>query len=201
MGPPNIPRPPPSWLWNATVITFDDVPDGTVIDTHYQSKGVTFATVTNSKHRPPTWQSEPAYARQTPNAESRPNVVSVEKTGGAAFDARSGGVQAKFAAPQLYVSIDAQAVPTIEFVTAPTNKPFIQGFDALGKVLYTAFYLPNYGDSAYGAWQSLIITSSAANIVRVVFSCQHLNEPDVFGLFDRRIFAESLPVIRLGSQN
>lgn len=115
---------------------------GTVIDTHYQSKGVTFATVTNSKHRPPTWHSEPAYARQTPNAESRPNVVSVEKSGGAAFDARSGGVQAKFAAPQLYVSIDGQAVPTLEFVTAPINKPFIQAFDALGKFSILRFIPP-----------------------------------------------------------
>jgi hypothetical protein len=198
MGPPHFPRPPPPWLWNATVITFDDVPDGTVIDTHYQSKGVTFAMVTNSKHRPPIWHSASAYARQTPNAESRPNVVSAVQTGGAAFDARSGGVQAKFAAPQLYVSIDAQAVPVPELLTAATNKPFIQAFDALGNVLYTTFYPPNYGDSGYGSWQPLIVSSSSANIARVVFSCQHLNEPDVFGLFDRLVFAESLPPIRLG---
>lgn len=198
MGPPNFPRPPPSWLTNSTVINFDDVTDGTVIDTHYQSKGVTFATVTNSKHHPPIWKSQSAYARQTSNAETRPNVVSVGRTGSPAFDARSGGVQAKFAAPQLYVSIDAQAVPAVEFVTAPTNKPFLQAFDALGKVVDTKFYGPNYLDTAYGTWQSMIISSASANIVRVVFSCQHLNEPDVFGLFDRLIFAESIPPIRLG---
>jgi hypothetical protein len=192
MTPPNFPRPPPSWLTNSTVITFDDVPDGTVIDTHYQSKGVTFATVTNSKHRPPIWNSQPAYARKTPTAESQPNVVSVERTGGAAFDVRSGGVQAKFATPQLYVSIDALAEPIPESVTPPTNKPFIQAFDAQGAVLYTTFY------GAYGAWQSLVVSSSSANIARVVFSCQHMNQPDVFGLFDRLIFAERLPPIRLG---
>jgi hypothetical protein len=100
---PTPPRPIPPWLRTATVITFDDVADNTAVDTHYAAKGVTFASITTSPAQ--QWS---AYARQTPSAESAPNGISVVPAPYLSmFDSRNGGIQATFASPQLYVSIDA----------------------------------------------------------------------------------------------
>jgi hypothetical protein len=69
-------------------IDFDDATDGTVINTRYPS--VTFTNPIGGN----------IYARDGSGfAPSSPNVVSVFATGLPPFDARYGGVQARFSTP------------------------------------------------------------------------------------------------------
>jgi hypothetical protein len=187
----------PNWATSiAIIITFDSVADGTAVDTHYS--GVTFASITTMP--PMRWS---AFARlEGTGAESPRNVISVQKTGFPAFDAQSGGIQATFDVPQLYVSIDVSAVWSPEYQPPnpnqlPTNKPFLQAFDAQGTVLKTVYYPPNFGDPAFGSWQSLIYESTSANIKSVTFSSEYA-EPRIFGIFDNFVFAPYRPRLELG---
>lgn len=75
-----------------TTINFDDVSDGSAIDTRYAAQGVTFASITTNPVN--TWS---AYARKASNAETQPNVISVNQTGEAAFDANTGGLKRRSA--------------------------------------------------------------------------------------------------------
>jgi len=183
-------------LPNSTVIDFDDVPDSTVIDTHYANRGVTFAAITTN---PPS-QSH-AYARQAVTAKTQPNGVSLVPYPYAPFfDARAGGIQATFTVPQIYVSIFAQAILLPENISPATNKPFMEAFDQQDNLLQTVFYGPNWGEPTYGSWQALTIQSTSANIDHVVFSSQHHDDVDVFALFDHLVFTPQLLRIALGGQ-
>src|SRR4026207_281770 len=90
----------------AAIIDFDDVTNGTVVDTHYP--GVTFGCVVcTSGH---------AYARDmntcgSPTAASGSNVVTLVDPASStltSFDTRFGALSATFAVPQRFVSIDAR---------------------------------------------------------------------------------------------
>jgi hypothetical protein len=177
----------------ATVIKFDDVPDNTVIDSHYP--GVTFASITTNPAR--QWS---AYARSVTGAGSAPNVVSLHGPGGGfpAFDAGDGGIQASFASPQLHVSIDACPVIPPEYLAAVTNKPFLQAFDASGTVVQSVDYGPNYGDTNWGSWQTLSISAASAVITKIVFSSHRSSGTHVYGLFDRLVFADKRNAFILG---
>jgi hypothetical protein len=96
---------------NATLITFDNVADGTVINSVYSTQGVSFIN--------PLGNGD-VYARAfSPNAASNPNVVSVIQTGFPSFDARSGAVRANFAVAQGRVSIEAAIVRVPEGLGTP----------------------------------------------------------------------------------
>jgi hypothetical protein len=56
------------------------------------------------------------------------------------FDARQGGIEAVFTKPQRGVSIDAQPMEAPEGMTPPTAKPFLEAYDATGKLLGRAEY-------------------------------------------------------------
>ena len=76
------------------LIHFDDVADGTIINTHYP--GVTFSNPMGGN----------IYARDGSGfASAASNVVSVFSTNFPFFDARYGGVQARFATPVRSVRI------------------------------------------------------------------------------------------------
>ena len=124
---------PPFEFRAATVINFDDVPDGTVIDTHYAAKGATFASVTTSPAK--RWST---YARSIWGIESAPNGVSlVPPPTLSLFDARQGGIEVTFDKAQRWVSIDAQPILPPEYMTPPTARPFLEAYDAKGKLLVT----------------------------------------------------------------
>src|SRR5882762_4835313 len=69
----------------ATQINFDDVADGTIINTHYA--GVTFTNPIGGN----------LYARATASAPSAPNVASLFGSGLPGFDAPFGAVDVYFA--------------------------------------------------------------------------------------------------------
>lgn len=100
LQPKNVGQP----VISITKVDFDDVADGAVIDNHYASKGVTFASITTN---PPSQGN--AFARKNINAVTQPNIVSVNKSGFGEFDALDGGIQATFQKPQRFVGITVRA--------------------------------------------------------------------------------------------
>jgi hypothetical protein len=185
-------RPPHFFLPNT--ITFDDVPDGTAIDTHYS--GVTFASVTDQP--PKRWST---FAREWLTAQSLPNVISVnDPSTYPFFDAYVGGIEATFTSPQRWVSIGAKPLTIAEDIGQEfTHKPYIESFDAQGNFLQIAYCGPSYGDTEWGRWKPLVLASTSANIASVRFSSQYHNDPPhVFALFDYFQFADRVPLIPLG---
>lgn len=181
-------------LLTGTIITFDDVPDGTIVDYHYASKGITF----RSQTVPPT-QPGHAYARSVYGASDvSSNVVSVFSTQDPApipaFDSEYGGeVEATFATPQLVVSIRAFPVPTPgDFFD---TKPYMDAFTAGGtRIQRVEFPLP-WGDPHFMSWQRMICISSQVNIASVRFSSLHVStgtmgSQAVLAMFDRLYFSD-----------
>jgi CSLREA domain-containing protein len=161
-----------------TVINFDDVADGTVINTHYA--GLTFTNPVGGN----------IYARTGSGfAPSSPNVVSINASGTAPFNAFVSAVDVHFATRMRVVSIDARPVGPIEFLTPLTKRPFLEAFDSannfLGEVLYQG-PLPTNCCGDVGPAETLTYTSSTTNIAWVRFSVQNpgTNNPAVYGLFD-----------------
>ncbi|MCD0423028.1 hypothetical protein LOC51_37950 [Rubrivivax sp. JA1024] len=177
------PRPPLPFA-RPTIITFDDVPDGTVIDEQYAAKGVHFASISTSPPR--RWSS---YARSAWGIESAPNGVSVVAPPQLSlFDARQGGIEARFDKPQQWVSIDAQPVLPPEYFGNPSARPFIEAYDAGNRLLERTRYPLNPGDPAWGSWQVLMVSAGSAVITRVVISSAWDGGVAVYGLFDRLAF-------------
>jgi hypothetical protein len=161
-----------------TLITFDDVPDGTRINTRYP--GVTFST--------DCWTYGDVFAKSSPNAPSSANVVSCSDSPNfsAAF-----GVTATFSVPQLTVSIDVRPVVTRYNGAngSATDRPYmwVHTGGLLATEVRYAGPLPNSG---VGPVERLTFTSSSANITHVRF-----NSPlpqtyiMVSGLFDNFRFS------------
>lgn len=167
----------------ATVINFDDVADGTVINTHYA--GVTFSN--------PLGGNVYAQAVGASGNISAPNAVSILNGGlDFFFNASSGAVDATFATLQQTVSIDVRAVGPVEFLGALQNRPFLEAYDSangfLGRVLF-AGALPTDCCFAFTPIETLTFTSGSANIAKVRFSSQiSQSGAAVYGLFDNLSF-------------
>ncbi len=171
---------------SAGQINFDDVADGTIVNTHYP--GVTFSN--------PLHATSNIFARAGSGfAPSSPNIVSVFRPPALApFDARDGAVDATFATPVGSVSIDARPVAPLEFLTPLTRRPFLQAFDSAGNLIATVYYagtLPNTV-SGVGPMETLTVTSTGNNIARVRFSSQNPGNPPTvpptYGMFDNLRF-------------
>jgi hypothetical protein len=169
----------------STLVDFDNSPSGavaagTMVDTLYTSRGVTFSCVSCSS-------GGHAYALA---AAVGNNAVSLfAPPSAAAFDARYGAVKAAFASPPSSVSIQATAVPTVEYTMNPIAKPFLEAFDASDNLIAKVYYQPNYGDANYGTPQTLTVSSNSASIAYVLFSSQAPGSgTPVYGLFDNLRF-------------
>lgn len=171
-----------------TLITFDDVPDGTMINTHYLDKGVTFSSVSSL--------SGNAYASKWIDN----NVITLHDPTQAceapAFSADQGMVKAAFSDPKQKVSIDARGVEALEILGSSDLRPFIQAFDAENNMLSKVYYPYKYGvDQGWSTWQKLTIERPTADISYVLFSSD--NNPagvswaygGIYGLFDNLQFS------------
>ena len=167
----------------AITINFDDVADGTVINSQYA--GVTFSN--------PLGGDVFAQAVPASGSISAPNAVSVLNGGiDYFFNGTFGAVDATFATAQSTVSIDVRAVGPIEFLGALQNRPFLEAYDStsafLGRVLF-AGALPTGCCFEFTPVETLTFSSASDNIARVRFSSQ-TSQPgaSVFGLFDNLTF-------------
>ncbi len=174
------------WLMNplpcaqaaGTLINFDDVTDGTQINTHYP--GVTFTNPLGGN----------IYARTLPDALSAPNLVSLFASGGVAFDAMDGAVDVNFASPVGIVQIDVRPLAQLADHSDPEAAlPYIQAWDTANNFLGTVYYTGPLPQSAFdtGVVETLTITSPSGtnNIGRARFTCQQpVSGVRTFGEFD-----------------
>lgn len=178
---------PSAW---AADIGFDDVPSGTLVDAAYSGNGVLLSSVAS--------QSGHAYASHWVNT----NTVTLwnPATGGttsSTFAAEEGAVKAVFATPLKKVSIDALGVEAVEFLGTDTTlqrRPFLEAFDASGKMLAKVYYANWYGDgkTGWGTWQTLTIERPSADIAYVLFSSianppgqrGRVNAQGIYAVFD-----------------
>lgn len=172
----------------ATLIDFDNVADGTVINSVYAAQGVTFNN--------PLGNAD-IYARSSSINASAPNVVSVFATGVPAFDARFGAIEAVFAAAEGKVSIDAAILRAPEGLGAPINFPKLEIYDTSNNLIAVVNWdfsvTPQPPAGGASAFQTLQYTSNVNNIGKVRFlSGQPGGSPSNFGLFDNLVF-EALP--------
>ena len=192
----------------AATIDFDDVANGTIIDTHYP--GVTFGCVVCA--------SGHAFARDmntfgSTTAASGLNVVTLVDPASStltSFDTRSGAVSATFAVPQRFVSIDARPQLPLEFLGSANNKPFLELYSSATQnsstLIARVLYPLNFGDPGYcspntsacgGTWQTLSFTSGSDNIVSIRISCQNSQPgPVVYGDFDNLRFETGASLTR-----
>ncbi|SRR6266545_5677678 len=175
----------------ATLINFDNVADGTVINATYSALGVTFNNPLGVSAANP--DSPNIFARSFSTNASPPNVVSVFGTGVPAFDARFGAVEAVFSLPQKQVSIDAAILRVPEGLGTPTNFPELEVFNAANVLITTVSWdftlIPQPPVGGITGFQTLSFTSSSENIAKVRFlSGQPFGAPSNFGLFDNLNF-------------
>ncbi|MET0793648.1 MAG: hypothetical protein ABW061_19165 [Polyangiaceae bacterium] len=166
-----------------TVIDFDRDPaqaaiaDGTTVDATYASLGVTFGCdFCSSLH---------AFARAPGRTGNGVSLVASPIV--PFYDARQGGVRANFSTPRSSVTVDALAVLPVEYLGTPTNRPWLQAFNANDQVVGTAYY-PAFGTAGFGQWQTLRVDDPTASIKYVRFSSQHANSPAVYASFDNLSF-------------
>ena len=197
----------------AAQITFDDVPNGTIIDTVYP--GVSFGCVACSANH--------AFARDmqsfgTSAAASEPNVVTLVPPQNpndpnssifTSFNASQGAVTVFFATPQKTVSIDARPQLPLEFFGTAQNKPFMEAYSStvqnastfLGRVLYplnfgTGGYCQPANSACSGPWQTMTFASASDNIVSLRLSSQISQPgPSVYADFDNLTFEATPPPV------
>lgn len=148
---------------NAGTITFDDVPNGTVIDAHYS--GVTFLNPLGSGS---------IYARDAFDTANPANVVSVFSVAASAtapFNGYYGAVDATFGTAQGTVSVDVfQFLNSGDMIGISPLKSFMQVFNG-PTLLNTIYSTLSLGSGGVGR-QTLSYTSSTDNITRVRLSAQ-----------------------------
>jgi len=171
---------------NATLINFDDVSDGTLINTQYSSLGVTFGCFDGTTSNMCTGN---AYAVATSLANSAPNVISLTNSISGVFtDERFGYFKASFTSPVGSVSIDAKAILPPEYLGETTSHPFLDAYNSSNQWIGRAEYTP-HSDVYSELWKTLTVTRSADDVAYVVFSSFSSSGHPVYGMFDNLNFS------------
>lgn len=178
---------------SAVLINFDDVTNGTVINSNYAALGVTFNNPLGVSGDNP--DSPNIFARASSTNASPGNVVSVFGTGVPAFDARYGAVEAVFSSGQRQVSIDAAILRLPEGLGTPVNSPKLEIYDLSNVLITTILWdftlIPQPAAGGITAFETLSYTSGTDNIGKVRFlSGQPGNSPSNFGFFDNLSFRQ-----------
>lgn len=173
-------------LERSVVLSFDDVADGTTINTQYE--GVTLATVL-----PGQAGKGPVYARKCWDSSNPSNVMSpLAPTVIPAFDDGSGYIEVTFATPVKSVAVDAIALAFVD-LRPVTARPYLEALDANGQRLGRVVYPPNATDSTWGTWQRLALDAGNPVIARLRIGSERLgNSSPVYGMFDQLSYTARL---------
>jgi len=174
--------------YRTTTIDFDDAADGTLINTYYAAKGVTFQKITT---QPPV-SGGPVYARFSYAAETPPNVITIMQSGAECFDAYWGGIEARFTPAVCSVSIDAIAALSPEALGSDDNRPFLEIYDTSGAKKAEILYPYRYDQPGFGTWQRLSYSAAGSTIGSIRFSCQRVGSNYTYAFFDTLIFTYNL---------
>jgi hypothetical protein len=162
--------------------TFDDVPVG-IVDTAYQTRGITFACNGCSTAHTYAALSNPLITTPGQNQVVSPFAGNIFPY----FDDRSGVIQALFTQSCTSVSVLAAVVVGPEGFGTPTNRPYLKAFGANGQQVGATIYgtPPGASDGGAPAWQQLTAnTTSAAPITSMRFGVEHASGRSVQGMFD-----------------
>jgi len=173
-------------------ITFDQdaggqgVTDGTVVDTLYQTLGCTLTFIPTPKG---TVLGTHVYARSI-NSHSAPNSISPVAAPAiiTCIDDSWGQMKASFANPVSGVTVYARPMLSPECLGSVTARPYLRAYDAQNNLVSEAFYPLQYGNSSWGTYQPLSVTSSSNNIAYVKFSSEYHDGAQVYALFDDLAF-------------
>lgn len=172
----------------ATVIDFDNVANGSVINNAYSNKGVTFSVLTADGVQNALAISSAAHSGS--NVFGMSNKYAAF---GTMFDARTAIGVAKFTTGQTDVGIYAQAIPTPEQLLPALNKPYLTAYDIDGKYLGAAYYPVSEGQTGYGSFQRLAFHSDTL-IYSIHWSSQQnvAGSDHVYGTFDDVAFGSDV---------
>jgi hypothetical protein len=186
------------------LITFDDVPSGTAINTHYA--GVTFDLVTGGSNGIVSTGGNVFAMRDMENAPAVSCIASIffacPRSGNdvttqgppvifPAFSGQWGGIRATFASGKTSVSILTRPMLGDESLGAVNNLPYLEAFDPSGAFIpnTTAYYPVAYGNSTWGTWQTLTVVAPAGQTIgSVIFATQASSGVPVFAEFDTMVY-------------
>lgn len=173
-------------LDRSVVLTFDDVADGTTINTHYE--GITLATVV-----PGQTAKGPVFARKCWDSSNPSNVMSpLAPTVIPAFDDGTGYIEVTFATSVKSVAVDAIALAFMD-LRPVTAKPYLEAMDGNGNRLGRVVYPPNVADGNWGTWQRLAFDAGSPKIARLRIGSERLSASSpVYGMFDQLSFTARL---------
>lgn len=159
------------------------VANGAIIDTMYQGYGVTFSCVTASRSFAFT-SCTSGHVFANFSASSGSNIVT-PLVGLQPFDVRYGVVQATFATPRTWVTIDVTPLMLPEHLGTVTAKPWLAAYDSKDQWIATAAYPVQYPQAGWDQTRTLSINAGSAKIKYVRFSSEYFSgTPLVYGKFD-----------------
>lgn len=168
-------------LLRADTVTFDDVANGTVIDTRYA--GVTFVNPLGGD----------IYARNNFNSADTTNGVSLFSTAASptgAFNAQYGAVDATFDTGKTFVSIDvAGFMNSGDLIGNSPLRPFVEVYSGNTLLTPTIYYGTALSSGFVGPYQTISFFSAAGDITRIRLSAQYaVGQQQVFAEFDNLVF-------------
>ncbi len=186
------------------LITFDDVPSGTLIGSTYEPDVTFSALVPNGQNvivsspnvyaladvgHVPAVSCSTTYVTSPPSCTPSGNDVTIAQPPALLpeYSGRDGGVKAVFATPKTWVGIMAKPYLGIESLGPVTNEPFIEAFDPSGNYLGETLYPYAYGTPQWGSWENMVLTAPAGTTIgSIIFATQanSVSSAEVFAEFD-----------------
>jgi len=163
------------------------VANGATVDDAYQGYGVTFSCATLSRAFATT-SCTSGHVFAVFSAFSNTNVVS-PLDNLQAFDARYGAVEARFATPRTWVSIDVTPVMLPEHLGTVHARPWIAAYDVNDQWIATTVYPVSYPQAGWDQMRTLSVSAPSATVKFVRFSSEYFSgSPIVLGKFDNLRF-------------
>ncbi|HEY5147080.1 MAG TPA: hypothetical protein VII82_09950 [Polyangiaceae bacterium] len=198
-----IPRPTVTAIALPTLIAFDNVPSGTVVDSTYGPAAL-FSVVTGGPNGAPVpVPGAHVYASVDASIVIAPctfpscpspggNLVTLNPPGKIPwFEGADGGIKVTFNAPKAWVSVSVRASGLPGVMGTLTNEPYLIAYGAngyLGEVLYPLAST----DPNFGTFQKITFPPSgpAQAITSVILSTQQRSGPHVAAEFDNLSFPQ-----------
>ena len=170
--------------WADTLINFDGVPDGTVIDTLYA--GVTFSCFSSRNACPGNANTGDVYARNSSVAFSPDNIVSTLATGvPGTQDNTTGAIRVHFATAQSFVSIEDYLFQAAEGA-GTGGYGYLQAYDS---TLHLLGQVDDTQPAGLNTFTLLSFSSGSANITDLLLG--DVQGANIISAFDDLCFSST----------
>lgn len=184
--------------WADTIINFDNVADGTNIDSAYA--GVTFSCF-SSVNACNGANTGDVYARASLSAASAPNIISTVQTGIAGTqDSTTGAIEVHFATAQSAVSIDDVLFQASEGL-GTGGYGYLEAFDSNMNFIAGSLIQDVYGGNAanLGVVRTLSFSSAAGNISYLLLG--DIQGANIISAFDNLCYSSDATGCSVGGGN